>query len=74
MIPAIGDPAPEFEAFTDDGTLWKSKDLPEGTILVVFFYPAAMTGGCTAQACNFRDNRTRLTELGAKVVGVSGDR
>jgi peroxiredoxin Q/BCP len=41
---------------------------------VVYFYPAAMTSGCTKQACAFRDDRSRLQELGAEVVGVSGDR
>lgn len=69
----IGDPAPEFTAITDEGETWRSVDHTGDNILVVFFYPAAMTGGCTAQACNFRDNRTRLTEMGAEVVGISGD-
>ena len=68
----VGDPAPDFKAYTDEGEVWNSSDRGDG-ILVVFFYPAAMTGGCTAQACSFRDNRTRLIELGADVVGVSGD-
>jgi thioredoxin-dependent peroxiredoxin len=58
----------------DDGTLWRSKDHVGESILVVYFYPAAMTGGCTDQACAFRDNRSVLQELGAEVVGVSGDR
>lgn len=69
----IGDPAPTFQSITDQGKIWKSPDHIGDRLLVVFFYPAAMTGGCTAQACNFRDNRTRLTELGAEVVGISGD-
>ncbi|MDG5766242.1 peroxiredoxin [Balneolales bacterium ANBcel1] len=69
----IGDPAPEFQGTNHEGETWKSSD-HKGEILVVFFFPAAMTGGCTAQACSFRDNRTRLTELGAEVVGISGDR
>lgn len=69
----IGDPAPEFEALNHEGEIWQSADF-EGEILVVFFFPAAMTGGCTDQACSFRDNRTQLTEMGAEVVGISGDR
>lgn len=69
----IGDPAPEFEALSANGELWHSSDHTDGKFLVVYFYPAAMTGGCTAQACSFRDNRTQLTELGAEVVGISGD-
>ncbi len=68
----VGDPAPEFEAMTDEGEVWRSAD-HDGGILVVFFFPAAMTGGCTAQACSFRDNRTKLVDMGAEVVGISGD-
>ena len=68
----VGDPAPEFEAMTDEGEMWRSSD-HEGGLLVVFFFPAAMTGGCTAQACSFRDNRSELVDMGAEVVGISGD-
>lgn len=69
----IGDPAPEFEAISADGDVWQSNDYTGEKILVVYFYPAAMTGGCTAQACSFRDDRTTLNEMGAEVVGISGD-
>ena len=72
MPPTVGDPAPEFEAMTDEGEMWRSSD-HEGGLLVVFFFPAAMTGGCTAQACSFRDNRSQLVDMGAEVVGISGD-
>src|SRR5690606_27483183 len=65
---------PVFQALDDNGNPWKSQDVVGEKILVVYFYPAAMTGGCTKQACAFRDNRSRLTALGAEVVGVSGDR
>lgn len=68
-----GDPAPKFIAETDEGEIWRSMDHVGDNILVVYFYPAAMTGGCTAQACSFRDNRSQLLEMGAKVVGISGD-
>lgn len=68
-----GDRAPHFEAVTAEGETWDSREHIGDRLLVVYFYPAAMTGGCTDQACNFRDNRTRLTELGAEVVGISGD-
>jgi len=71
---SVGDAAPAFQAPADDGTLWRSSDHVGEKILVVYFYPAAMTGGCTAQACAFRDHRSQLEELGAEVVGVSGDR
>ncbi len=69
----VGDKAPAFEAMADNGKLWKSEDFVGEKILVVYFYPAAMTGGCTKQACAFRDHRTQLTQLGAEVVAVSGD-
>lgn len=68
-----GDPAPVFEAKDDTGALWKSKDHIGKTIVVVYFYPADMTGGCTKQACGFRDDRGKLTEEGVTVLGVSGD-
>ena len=70
----VGAQAPVFQAPADDGTMWRSADHVGDSILVVYFYPAAMTGGCTAQACAFRDHRSQLQELGATVIGVSGDR
>lgn len=70
----VGDRAPAFEGTADNGRLWRSRDHVGRQFVVVYFYPAAMTGGCTEQACTFRDNRSRLRELGAEVVGVSGDR
>jgi peroxiredoxin Q/BCP len=69
----VGSPAPVFEALDDSGTLWKSADHVGKTILVVYFYPADMTGGCTKQACGFRDELATLAERGVTVVGVSGD-
>lgn len=74
VVLGVGDAAPVFQAPADDGTLWRSADHVGDSILVVYFYPAAMTGGCTAQACAFRDHRSQLQELGATVIGVSGDR
>ena len=70
----VGDRAPVFQAPADDGSMWRSSEHVGDAILVVYFYPAAMTGGCTAQACAFRDHRSQLEELGATVIGVSGDR
>ncbi len=69
----VGDLAPEFRAPSADNEIWSSRDHIGEKLLVVYFYPAAMTGGCTAQACSFRDDRTVLTEMGAEVVGISGD-
>ena len=69
----VGDAMPSFTAETAEGTTWQSEDHAGSGLLVVYFYPAAMTGGCTDQACSFRDNRSKLDELGASVVGISGD-
>jgi thioredoxin-dependent peroxiredoxin len=69
----IGDKVPGFEALADDGSTWKLKDHTGEKYLVVYFYPAAMTGGCTAQACAYRDLSNDLESQDALVVGVSGD-
>ena len=69
----IGDAAPVFEAKDDAGKDWKSADHVGKKVIVVYFYPADMTGGCTKQACGFRDDMKSLTEKGVEVVGVSGD-
>lgn len=70
----VGDRAPVFSGVDSYGKPWKSSDVVGEKIVVVYFYPAAMTGGCTTQACKFRDNKSTLGELGAEVIGVSGDR
>jgi peroxiredoxin Q/BCP len=70
----VGDKAPSFNANDHLGNLWQSsKVLKSSQYLVVYFYPAAMTGGCTKQACAYRDSATPLKEEGIHVVGVSGD-
>jgi len=69
----VGSPAPFFSALDDTGATWKSTDHVGKGILVVYFYPADMTGGCTKQACGFRDDMKPLREKGVTVVGVSGD-
>jgi peroxiredoxin Q/BCP len=69
----IGDKAPEFSARTDQGKLWKSADHVGKKILVVYFYPADMTGGCTAQACSYRDALDQIKNDDVEVIGVSGD-
>lgn len=69
----VGDAAPAFEALDDAGKAWKSSDVVGKKILVVYFYPASFTGGCTKQACAYRDDQKALADAGAEVVGVSGD-
>lgn len=69
----VGSPAPAFEAVDDTGATWKSSDHVGKGVLVVYFYPADMTGGCTKQACGFRDDIKPLADKSVTVVGVSGD-
>jgi peroxiredoxin Q/BCP len=69
----VGDKAPKFEGRTDEDKPWKSKDHVGKKVLVVYFYPADMTGGCTAQACNYRDAVEELDSEQVEVIGVSGD-
>ena len=68
---AAGDTAPDFTATTDTGTFTLS-DL-RGKNVILYFYPAAMTPGCTTQACDFRDSLSTLKSAGYEVVGVSKD-
>ena len=70
---AVGDAVPVFSTLDDQGEKWSSADLLGKKHLIVYFYPAAMTGGCTKQACAYRDDRDKLAKLDAVVVGVSGD-
>ncbi|WP_456825921.1 thioredoxin-dependent thiol peroxidase [Cellulomonas sp. P5_E12] len=69
---AVGDLAPDFTLPTADGGTVTLSDL-RGRRVIVYFYPAAMTPGCTTQACDFRDNLASLQGAGFAVVGVSPD-
>ncbi len=68
----VGDKAPNFEVKDQDGNIIRSKDY-EGKKWIVFFYPKASTPGCTAEACNLRDNYQMLQEKGYELLGVSAD-
>lgn len=68
-----GDPAPDFTLPTDDGGTVTLSDL-RGRRVIVYFYPAAMTPGCTKQACDFSDSIDRLRAEGFEVLGISPDR
>ena len=67
-----GDPAPDFTLPDADGKPVSLHDF-RGRRVIVYFYPAAMTPGCTTQACDFRDSLTELNGAGVAVVGVSPD-
>jgi peroxiredoxin Q/BCP len=69
----IGDKAPVFKTLADDGKIWDVSNYIGKKYVVVYFYPAAMTGGCTKQACAYRDLQTKILTADAIVVGVSGD-
>lgn len=70
---SVGDKAPVFKATADDGSTWNLNDFKGKKFIVVYFYPAAMTGGCTKQACAYRDAQPAIESANAVVVGVSGD-
>jgi peroxiredoxin Q/BCP len=70
---SVGDAAPVFSALDQDGNAWTLKDHLGGKPLVVYFYPAAMTGGCTKQACSYRDYIKESADPDFTVVGISGD-
>jgi len=67
-----GDPAPEFTLPDADGKPVSLADF-RGQRVIVYFYPAAMTPGCTTQACDFRDSLSALNGAGVQVVGISPD-
>jgi peroxiredoxin Q/BCP len=68
-----GDLAPEFTLADDRGEQRSLSGLLATGPVALFFYPAAMTTGCTAESCHFRDLAKEFTELGAQRVGISPD-
>jgi thioredoxin-dependent peroxiredoxin len=69
---SAGDPAPDFTLPTDDGRSVSLAD-SRGRKTIVYFYPAAMTPGCTTQACDFTDSLSSLRAAGYDVLGISSD-
>jgi peroxiredoxin Q/BCP len=69
---AAGDKAPDFTLVDQDGSEVSLHDFA-GRNVVVYFYPAAMTPGCTKEACDFRDNLNSLASAGYQVIGISKD-
>lgn len=68
----VGDKMPQFEVVDQDGIIWTS-DMLVGKKTIVYFYPKDSTPGCTAEACNLRDNYEALQAQGFQIVGVSKD-
>ncbi|RIJ42700.1 thioredoxin-dependent thiol peroxidase [Pontibacter oryzae] len=68
----IGDNAPDFEGKDQNGNTVKLSDY-RGKKVILYFYPKDNTSGCTAQACNLRDNHADLQQQGYQVIGVSTD-
>ena len=68
-----GDPAPDFTLPDDTGTDVTLSDLRGGKV-IVYFYPAAMTPGCTKQACDFSESMEKLQSEGYTVIGISPDK
>lgn len=68
-----GDAAPEFSLPDADGNTVSLSDF-RGRSVVVYFYPAASTPGCTKEACDFRDSLAELNEAGFDVLGISPDK
>ncbi|MBO7937792.1 peroxiredoxin [Streptomyces antibioticus] len=71
--PATGDPVEDFSLPDESGTVRSLTDLLADGPVVLFFYPAALTAGCTAEACHFRDLAAEFAAVGARPVGISGD-
>ena len=64
---------PNFETFNSEGKIWKSEKFRGHKNILLYFYPAAMTRGCTKQACAYRDQVEKWKKLGIEVVGISED-
>lgn len=73
MTLKIGDKAPEFSLPDQEGKTHSLKDY-KGKKVVLYFYPKDDTPGCTKEACNFRDDYTKIKKLGAIILGVSKDK
>lgn len=72
-MPEVGDIAPAFQGTNQDGQLIKSSDIIGKKIVLLYFYPKDFTGGCTTEACGFRDRMGDLQKDNVQVIGVSFD-
>jgi peroxiredoxin Q/BCP len=71
---SIGDKVPLFKATADDGSTWDISKYLGKEYIVIYFFPGALTTGCTKQACSYRDHQGDLSSSNALVVGISGDK
>src|SRR5437763_10114112 len=69
-----GDKAPDFALPDETGATRKLGDLLADGPVVLYFYPAAMTSGCTKESCHFRDLKSEFATIGAQRVGISADK
>ena len=70
----VGGIAPAITLKDENGQTWNSSDFLDKKNILIFFYPAAMTGGCTKQACSYRDDIDKWKLRDFEVVGISGDK
>ena len=68
-----GDPAPDFELPDQNGKAVSLRQFRGKSAVVVYFYPKDDTGGCTAQACQFREDHAMFRAAGAEIIGISDD-
>lgn len=68
-----GDSIPSFQLNDQNGIVFNSDDVIGKKPVVIYFYPKNFTPGCTKEACSFRDSYEDFKEIGAEVVGISGD-
>ncbi|ACK73398.1 alkyl hydroperoxide reductase/ Thiol specific antioxidant/ Mal allergen [Gloeothece citriformis PCC 7424] len=73
MSVKVGDRAPDFTLSSQSGEKVSLKDFLGKKAVVVYFYPKDDTPGCTAESCAFRDSYEVFKEMGAEVIGISGD-
>ncbi len=73
MALTIGDRIPNFSGIDANGNLFESKTIVGIKPVVIYFYPKDNTRVCTEQACSFRDQYEEFKDLGAEVIGISGD-
>lgn len=70
----IGDKAPDFELLDETGVSRRLSEMLANGPVVLYFYPMALTRGCTAESCHFRDLAAEFAALGAQRIGISADK